>query len=322
MNSKNKTNPLKNRGLSFEVVLYPKDTEKWKQFTTYITELVIIMVLFCIPKILKNESNSQREDNIMRFLSCCFVSQRYWKMKAIHNYLLVIISVLFVVLYPKDTEKWKQFTTLLPKKVKKYMLFCIPKILKNESNSQRICKFLLLRQSCFVSQRYWKMKAIHNIFFFYIPINCVVLYPKDTEKWKQFTTHRYYPFHQLALFCIPKILKNESNSQRNLSIIFLNWSCFVSQRYWKMKAIHNCNTISLNNWNVVLYPKDTEKWKQFTTYMALRYQPPKLFCIPKILKNESNSQQCVYFILIPSRCFVSQRYWKMKAIHNLLKIYL
>ena len=43
---------------------------------------------------------------------------------------------------------------------------------------------------CFVSQRYWKMKAIHNKITIGLPINKVVLYPKDTEKWKQFTTKR------------------------------------------------------------------------------------------------------------------------------------
>ena len=67
------------------------------------------------------------------------------------------------------------------------------------------------------------------------------------------------------LFCIPKILKNESNSQHELGFIDKDDSCFVSQRYWKMKAIHN-NGVCIEDFiNVVLYPKDTEKWKQFTT---------------------------------------------------------
>ena len=42
----------------------------------------------------------------------------------------------------------------------------------------------------------------------------VVLYPKDTEKWKQFTTPEEYSEIHALLFCIPKILKNESNSQQ------------------------------------------------------------------------------------------------------------
>ena len=42
-------------------------------------------------------------------------------------------------------------------------------------------------------------------------------------------------------------------------------SCFVSQRYWKMKAIHNDHRFVRDEQMVVLYPKDTEKWKQFTT---------------------------------------------------------
>ena len=196
------------------------------------------------------------------------------------------------------------------------MLFCIPKILKNESNSQQASWIDIISKCCFVSQRYWKMKAIHNynvkgdIEWF------VVLYPKDTEKWKQFTTNTPYRIDIIKLFCIPKILKNESNSQ----LIERNWSrmgsCFVSQRYWKMKAIHNPDEGYDLPPLVVLYPKDTEKWKQFTTFYDDELDLGGLFCIPKILKNESNSQLLTKRLQTLICCFVSQRYWKMKAIHN------
>ena len=94
-------------------------------------------------------------------------------------------------------------------------------------------------------------------------------------------------------------------------------SCFVSQRYWKMKAIHNAQVSPVIGYKVVLYPKDTEKWKQFTTRGIYAKTSQKLFCIPKILKNESNSQQPMTLPFPMRCCFVSQRYWKMKAIHNL-----
>ncbi len=142
------------------------------------------------------------------------------------------------------------------------------------------------------------------------------MYPKDTEKWKQFTTLFNNNINREELFCIPKILKNESNSQLATNSS-QNWAgCFVSQRYWKMKAIHNNGLSIFQNFYVVLYPKDTEKWKQFTTYSIERQIVEVLFCIPKILKNESNSQQANRWASLNERCFVSQRYWKMKAIHN------
>ena len=119
--------------------------------------------------------------------------------------------------------------------------------------------------SCFVSQRYWKMKAIHNRKEVICNTRIVVLYPKDTEKWKQFTTWHVNDFLWVMLFCIPKILKNESNSQHKLSHNEKVFGCFVSQRYWKMKAIHNLLFKAAFQSAVVLYPKDTEKWKQFTT---------------------------------------------------------
>ena len=144
--------------------------------------------MFCIPKILKNESNSQPASVIEVTPSGCFVSQRYWKMKAIHNAVEFLPHFHLVVLYPKDTEKWKQFTTLVVSGINYEKLFCIPKILKNESNSQQLIAFIYYRESCFVSQRYWKMKAIHNQTIELLLQSVVVLYPKDTEKWKQFTT--------------------------------------------------------------------------------------------------------------------------------------
>ena len=160
------------------------------------------------------------------------------------------------------------------------------------------------------------MKAIHNCKYLDEVKELVVLYPKDTEKWKQFTTNSETVSTSNKLFCIPKILKNESNSQHIYRPILKKRCCFVSQRYWKMKAIHN-KSVSHYAWNlVVLYPKDTEKWKQFTTCEYRAQLEARLFCIPKILKNESNSQRRIYQSFVDIRCFVSQRYWKMRAIHN------
>ena len=136
------------------------------------------------------------------------------------------------------------------------------------------------------------MKAIHNSLWIWNYTILVVLYPKDTEKWKQFTTFWFSFLFYIELFCIPKILKNESNSQPKKHLDVLQICCFVSQRYWKMKAIHNQGTSIFQSSRVVLYPKDTEKWKQFTTREWSYDWRKKLFCIPKILKNESNSQQC------------------------------
>ena len=171
-----------------KVVVYPKDTEKWKQFTTKIRSRSLLMELLCIPKILKNESNSQRWWLWWWYKLGCCVSQRYWKMKAIHNLLGFNVLILFVVVYPKDTEKWKQFTTVNDDTAKVVMLLCIPKILKNESNSQQNKYSFTFRKRCCVSQRYWKMKAIHNTINALYCALYVVVYPKDTEKWKQFTT--------------------------------------------------------------------------------------------------------------------------------------
>ncbi len=61
------------------------------------------------------------------------------------------------------------------------------------------------------------------------------------------------------LLCIPKIPKNESNSQPIFNNKVGQAGCCVSQRYRKMKAIHNMQRKSNSQKKVVVYPKDTEK---------------------------------------------------------------
>ena len=60
-------------------------------------------MLLCIPKILKNESNSQPGRSFFKGFRGCCVSQRYLKMKAIHNYVIGRKNNSYVVVYPKDT---------------------------------------------------------------------------------------------------------------------------------------------------------------------------------------------------------------------------
>ena len=83
-------------------------------------------------------------------------------MKAIHNDINQLNNPALVVVYPKDTDKWKQFTTRSVNVLKVTTLLCIPKILINESNSQ--------------------LNSVN------VAVGSVVVYPKDTDKWKQFTT--------------------------------------------------------------------------------------------------------------------------------------
>ena len=271
-------------------MLYLKDTQKWKQFTTSEQEQLKSDQLCYISKILKNESNSQRSWWRKRRGRSCVISQRYSKMKAIHNTWGRPPTSYSVVLYLKDTQKWKQFTTT--SKVGRTLteLCYISKILKNESNSQLFKYKLKQVASCVISQRYSKMKAIHNRMQPMLSPIMVVLYLKDTQKWKQFTTYIHQSYYSSPLCYISKILKNESNSQ-----------------------LQCCSGIDCQ---VVLYLKDTQKWKQFTTGNIRQWQCRWLCYISKILKNESNSQQFCSWWTKSICCVISQRYSKMKAIHN------
>ena len=271
-------------------MLYLKDTQKWKQFTTIVCFGAYNILLCYISKILKNESNSQLQIITNENDKGCVISQRYSKMKAIHNIFVKQNDGAFVVLYLKDTQKWKQFTTMNLTPHCLQQLCYISKILKNESNSQLVDRLAETQKSCVISQRYSKMKAIHNHRLIKYSKLGVVLYLKDTQKWKQFTTSQVYKLILLKLCYISKILKNESNSQRLGMCIQSTLRCVISQRYSKMKAIHNTNSHYQKAHCVVLYLKDTQKWKQFTTCYIICFFCIQLCYISKILKNESNSQ--------------------------------
>ena len=298
------------------VVLYLKDTQNWKQFTTFDDVNIIFHVLCYISKILKIESNSQLSSPSRFFSASCVISQRYSKLKAIHNRTDVLFGWQSVVLYLKDTQNWKQFTTpregewLLPE------LCYISKILKIESNSQRIMLSIISRFSCVISQRYSKLKAIHNFADLLYKYAIVVLYLKDTQNWKQFTTTRLSVIALRRLCYISKILKIESNSQPSDFWNNIKLCCVISQRYSKLKAIHNVMLENELNKKVVLYLKDTQNWKQFTTHVGKCFFNILLCYISKILKIESNSQRKFLLIHFFESCVISQRYSKLKAIHN------
>ena len=133
-----------------------------------------------ITKISKIESNSQQDSLYFWHLGSCVISQRYPKLKAIHN--------------------------------------------------ERACK--LQERSCVISQRYPKLKAIHNKLLLNLLKIEVVLYHKD--------------------------IKIESNSQLECDKSALTRSCVISQRYPKLKAIHNTDIEKVHRLVVVLYHKDIQ----------------------------------------------------------------
>ena len=118
-----------------------------------------------------------------------------------------------------------------------------------------------------------------------------------------------------------KIQISESNSQR---VIYININisrCWLCQRYKFLKAIHN-KWLSLNaNPKVVDYVKDTNFWKQFTTYVAGGRNKLKLLIMSKIQISESNSQQSIDDPAGTISCWLCQRYKFLKAIHNIVEFF-
>ena len=241
-----------------------KDTNFWKQFTTLWIKIKISKKLFQTTKIQIFESNSQlvRKKNISA--RCCFRLQRYKFLKAIHNYSLASALPISVVSDYKDTNFWKQFTTVAPYILGEYALFQTTKIQIFESNSQLLLLISWVSMRCFRLQRYKFLKAIHNCCSLYLGWVCVVSDYKDTNFWKQFTTSVRGIVAGMLLFQTTKIQIFESNSQR-----------------WTMRYRLEF---------VVSDYKDTNFWKQFTTARMSSLLPSPLFQTTKIQIFESNSQ--------------------------------
>ena len=195
-----------------------------------------------------------------------------------------------VVVGIKDTEFWKQFTTPLSLNHFLRMLLLVSKILNSESNSQPKACIASREVSCCWYQRYWILKAIHNNVLMYSGELTVVVGIKDTEFWKQFTTNCSNETGLYTLLLVSKILNSESNSQHNKEDHFTNGCCCWYQRYWILKAIHNLPPVLMNYLTVVVGIKDTEFWKQFTTFEVNDDNNNLLLLVSKILNSESNSQ--------------------------------
>ena len=89
-----------------------KDTNFWKQFTTAVYVLPTSLRLFQTTKIQTFESNSQLILQRSNAIIGCFRLQRYKLLKAIHNGDVKRTKPISVVSDYKDTNFWKQFTTL------------------------------------------------------------------------------------------------------------------------------------------------------------------------------------------------------------------
>ena len=122
----------------------------------------------------------------------------------------------------------------------KIELLRISKIQTFESNSQPNSCFSFIFSSCSEYQRYKLLKAIHNLIVSFTLSKFVAQNIKDTNFWKQFTTRVFPCIFDFLLLRISKIQTFESNSQLSLDNLF------------RLMVAQNI--------------KDTNFWKQFTTF--------------------------------------------------------
>ena len=334
-------NPMLGCALAQRVVSDYKDTNFWKQFTTIRSTRRALCVLFQTTKIQTFESNSQPSRHCPVGWCRCFRLQRYKLLKAIHNVWTSGFITGMVVSDYKDTNFWKQFTTLSRFPYLWDLLFQTTKIQTFESNSQRAGVELLLDEvvSDYKDTNFWKQFTTHRpvgggddglfqttkiqTFESNSQLTGVVVQNlkvvsdyKDTNFWKQFTTGSRRSSTALSLFQTTKIQTFESNSQRAPGRRPRSSGCFRLQRYKLLKAIHNEPRLSAQSLSVVSDYKDTNFWKQFTTDGGRSGLG---------LEVVSDYKDTNFWKQFTTRgrwwagrrgCFRLQRYKLLKAIHN------
>ena len=216
----------------------------------------------------------------------------------------------------KDINFWEQFTTQFGNQSFTILLFRISKISTFESNSQLFVVGFVEIFCCSEYQRYQLLRAIHNSYTLWQTLHAVVPNIKDINFWEQFTTWYSTINKSLSLFRISKISTFESNSQQSWTFSGGTYSCSEYQRYQLLRAIHNCQVVSLHLSSVVPNIKDINFWEQFTTPHKKRYTLFRLFRISKISTFESNSQPPGAFSKRSDCCSEYQRYQLLRAIHN------
>ena len=90
--------------------LYTK-IQKMKAIHNWATWRALLYALWTIYKDTKNESNSQRINNVSFTKRSCELYTKIQKMKAIHNHQAKTRCLITAVNYIQRYKKWKQFTT-------------------------------------------------------------------------------------------------------------------------------------------------------------------------------------------------------------------
>ena len=173
------------------------------------------------------------------------------------------------VMYGTKLQKWEQITTSSAIGWKSVLLWCMVQSYKNESKSQQYYKDMDLSVCCDVWYKVTKMRANHNDKGGIGQGTVAVMYGTKLQKWEQITTQ-----------CIN---------------ILLFTSCDVWYKVTKMRANHNSSMCCKTLTKAVMYGTKLQKWEQITTGMFVIVFPIVLWCMVQSYKNESKSQQPLYY---------------------------
>ena len=186
-------------------------------------------------------------------------------LKAIYNYLILLMAQRITVFDMSKIQFWKQFTTCNLSLSEIKLLYSICQRYNFESNLQR--RITNYNRHCYCI-RYVKdtiLKAIYNHQSKKQECLHTVFDMSKIQFWKQFTTGMEFEEFVPALYSICQRYNFESNLQLAIVDMVFGFNCIRYVKDTILKAIYNHGVFSNFVASTVFDMSKIQFWKQFTT---------------------------------------------------------
>ncbi len=289
---------------------------KCQQFTTNISEILVITLLQTLMQSYQNVSNSQRWCVRVSEFAGCKRLCKVIKMLAIHNLYQTRRQRRLVANAYAKLSKCQQFTTLYYFSFLYFLLQTLMQSYQNVSNSQLLKVEKVIGSSCKRLCKVIKMLAIHNQSNCDLkPFGVANAYAK-LSKCQQFTTMVRSSVRICRLQTLMQSYQNVSNSQPLQAHLEATYSCKSLCKVIKMLAIHNfIKSFKVLSFVANAYAK-LSKCQQFTTERYFSISIPQLQTLMQSYQNVSNSQLQLILQFFKLCCKRLCKVIKMLAIHN------
>ena len=195
------------------VVVATTKVRIFKQITTKMVFLILLLKLLLLPQRYVFSSKSQPAFEASRVTNCCCCYHKGTYFQANHNAISLVIQVLKVVVATTKVRIFKQITTI-PYRYDCYIwLLLLPQRYVFSSKSQLLTVMVLMMLSCCCYHKGTYFQANHNTDKDGFRRVGVVVATTKVRIFKQITTYRLSLYLSLQLLLLPQRYVFSSKSQ-------------------------------------------------------------------------------------------------------------